>query len=259
MTEISNNQPKTKINGKTYIKSTALNLSIPILAEVIGLIPIITLKIINQIGSIYSVDIQPLTQTIVIVIISTAFSILSLIFYSSAKQGQKAWYSGNLTGHKNSLKRFIFWIKPKYSLKSFFMNITITVLKLTWFLIFCSPSFLLLITVIALAFTGGIEFYLFIPLAAGCILLFLLGTTFTFIITQRYFLTGYLLTENPKKGIIRSIISSKNLMEGQISQVIKMKLKFLPTIFTFPLIIPMIFILPHYKQCCCILANKLRL
>ena len=184
-------------------------------------------------------------------------TIVSCIVLSSVSVGQTAVFFGRVNRKKASFKRIVYWLKPSKSLKAFGLSICILLLKALWTIVFMLPGSIVLSAIIYLAFTGGIEIYLFISLAVSGIALIISGCSFAFIISQRYFLARYLLSENPGLKIIQVIKQSKNLMEYQLMTVVKFKLSFvLPLFFSF-FIIPIIFLYPHYKQSLSVLAKEL--
>ena len=112
-------------------------------------------------------------------------------------------------------------------------------------------------SVISLAYSGGIEFYLFISLTGGGVILMLAGLIFRFIILQRYFLAPYLIASNPKLGAWQSIKQSKNLLDGHIFRIVRFKLSFIPWFISSVLIFPLIFSYPYYKQSCSVIAKEI--
>lgn len=184
---------------------------------------------------------------------------ISLVFYSSKTLGEIAYHLVISHNTKKNFKRLLFWLKPKFAFKAFMLCTSLIIIKSITTFVSVLPSLILILIILILAFTGGIEVYLFISLLVGVFILFLTGAIFAFIANQRYFLAKYLLAENPKLGVIQVLKQSKNLMDGQIFRVIKFKLSFMPAFILYLLVFPIIFIHPHYKQCCCIIAKELRL
>ncbi len=235
-----------KLNKKRYLKSFA----------VLGFAVLVT-ALFSALPFIFKLffDVN-LVLTCVFMVLST---LMALFFYSSFFVGEKAWYSGRLTKRKLSFKRLLYWFKIKSSFKAFRLGFILFVLKLLWFSLFNLPSFMCFFAVVTLAFTGGVEVELFFSLLAGGAVLLIVGVMFYFIISQRYFLAPYLLVENPRLGVWQVIKQSKNLIEGQIFYLVRFKLSFLPSFLLYPLIFPVIFLHPHYKQSCCVIAKELRL
>lgn len=183
--------------------------------------------------------------------------IITVIVSSGASIGQTAVFSGRVNRKKASFKRIIYWLKPSKSFKAFGLSLTVLLLKIMWTSVFLFPGSVILAAIVYLAFSGGIEIYLFFSLfLCGAVLIFT-GSFFTFVITQRYFLARFLLTENPGLGVIQSLKQSKNLMEFQLMTVVKFKLcYFFPFMLSF-LVFPLLFLYPHYKQSLSILAKEL--
>lgn len=199
------------------------------------------------------------TFSLVKCIIFSVYGLLVYIFFCTVRTSEYAWYSGSLTRKKNNFRRFIFWYRPRYSLKAFGLNLTLTFLKLFWSTVFLCPSILIVISTIAIAFNGGVEVYLLAVLLCGAAISLVCGLTFRFIIIQRYFLAPVLLTQNPSNGILQSIKQSKNLSEGQLLKIVRFKMMFIPLWMSCILILPIFFVYPHYKQSRSIIANALML
>lgn len=186
-----------------------------------------------------------------------AVGFLAYVFYCAVSMGEEAWYSGRTERKKYCFRRFMYWMKPTLSLKAAGLRCTLFALKAFWTILFFTPAVTVTFVVIATAFSGGIEIYLFLSLCIGALILTAIGFTFRFVIIQRYFLANYLLVSNPDLGIIQCIRQSVNLLEGHIFTVVKFKLSFLPYALACLLILPVFFVYPHYKQSRTIIAKRL--
>lgn len=193
----------------------------------------------------------------VLIAIISVLSATVLIFQASFSLGEKAWYSGKLSKNKSCIKRFIFWFNPKYSLKAFSFGILLFLIKFFWTVTLLLPGIAVLSSIIILAYTGGIELYLFISLSAGFIILFFAGLIFRFLVLQRYFLAPHLLSSNPKLKPLQAIRQSKNILDGHIMEIVKFKLSFLPSFLSCIFIVPLIYFVPYYKQSCCVIAKSI--
>ncbi|MBP3442635.1 MAG: DUF975 family protein [Clostridia bacterium] len=183
--------------------------------------------------------------------------VLSFLFYSSASLGEQAFYGGRMRKKNNCFKRFIFWFNPEKSLKAFTLKLLLFTLKSMWSIIFLLPFTITAAFIFAVAFSGGIEVYLLLSLACGALILLITGLVFRFIFIQRYFLAEFLLTEDPSLKPVQCIKQSKNIIDGHIFRVIRFKLSFLPLFLSCILIIPSVFVYPHYKQSRTIIAKEL--
>lgn len=203
------------------------------------------------------------TKNILIVNSELIISLLSLIgliylfIANSYFAGEKSWYSGQINGSKLGLKRLFFWFKPLYSIKASIFKIYLYLIKTINTIIFITPSLLLFSALLLLAFSGGIEIWIFITLLIGGAILLFFGLIYAFIFNQRYFLAEYLYINNPKLSVIQVINRSKNLLDGHIFNVVKFKISFLPHMILCLLIIPIFVIGPYYKQSCSIIAKEL--
>lgn len=234
------------LNRKNHLKSMFILLSGLIIVAIMSIIPFFLLTTADT----------NIKVAINIILLSFC-TLISGMFYASYSTGEAAWYSGRHSGKKNCFKRLVYWFLPSHSFKAFLICSIVFILKLCWCFILCTPGLLTILSVIILSFTGGVELYLFLSLLIGSFMMFVCGLTFSFIINQRYFLTKYLIVDNPQLGIIQVIKQSKNLTEGQLFKIVRFKLNFIPTFLLYPLIVPIIYFYPHYKQSRSIIAKEL--
>lgn len=187
------------------------------------------------------------------------FCVISVLVYSSVSVGEKAWYGGITADKKNYRKRLYFWFRPKNSFRALRFCALLASVKLMWAAVFLLPSAIVLWSIYYLSGTGGLELYLFLSLSGGFVLLFISGLIFYFISVQRYFLSEYLFSSNPRLGAWTAIKQSKNLLDGHIHEIVRFKLSFLPWFFGCALIVPAFYFIPYYKESCCIVAKKITL
>lgn len=256
----NSNNSFIKINRENYLKSLKIFPLSLFITLFLTLVPILLHYNFNYntIGR-YQNNLKEYTYIFFYIAVAFLTTYISILFYSSKELGETAYHLGISHNKMNNYKLLFFWFKPKFAFKAIMLCTSITIVKSITLFVSVLPSLTLTLTLLTLAFTGGIEVYLFISLLSGVLILFLAGVIFTFIVNQRYFLAKYLLAENPKLGVIQVLKQSKNLMDGQIFRVVKFKLSFMPAFILYLLVFPIIFLHPHYKQCCCILAKELRL
>lgn len=195
----------------------------------------------------------PSLCTVIMLTVTFAF----MMIFSSVSMGEKAWYSGRLTRKKQCGKRLRFWFVPKHAFRAMRLQLLLFLIKLLWTVALLSPAALAAAGIISLAYTGGVEIYLFLSLAGGGLLLLTAGLIFRFIIIQRYFLAPYLMAQNPKLKPIQAVRQSKNLLDGHVFRIIRFKLKYFPSFLLYPLIFPSIFFYPDYKQGCSLIAKEI--
>ncbi len=249
-----------KLNKNKYVKSFSITVFALTVTAILCVLPF-CLNLMLSISGIKDIlkNTDARLSAALMCLFMIIITFIGQIFYSSIFMGEKAWYTGRLTKRKLCFKRFIYWFKPKNSFKALRLTLSVTGIKLLWTALFLSPSVLTFAVATTLAFTGGVEVYLFFSLLGGGAVLLVTGLAFSFIIAQKYFLAPYLLAENPKLKVLQCIKQSKNLTEGQIFTLVRFKLCFMPRFLLYPLILPAIFLHPHYKQSCCIIAKELRL
>lgn len=258
MTDKTIRKISRELNRGAYLRSSSIVLSAIIICAVFSVITFSLVRLaelsgLKQLSGTYGRFIYPSVLSVVFLI----FVFIELVLLSSVSIGEKAWYTGRLTRKKQCGKRLRFWFSPSRSFKAFRLNLLIFVLKLMWTAAFISPSALFFSVVFLTAFSGGIELYLLIALLSGGVLLLATGLIFRFFIVQRYFLAPYILADNPRLSATQAVMQSKTLSDGQILRIAGFKLKFLPAFFTYPLIIPAVFLHPHYKQSCSVIAKEL--
>lgn len=257
MTEKETKTISRQINRNNYLKSTYILIFRIIITSVISVLPYSLIRLLQASDLYKNADASILS--IINIIIIAICAIISEMLYTSISTGEAAWYSGKQSGKRNCFKRLIYWLLPPHSFKAFCIGSIVFILKLSQYILFCLPGIMTLFSAVILAFTGGIELYLFLSLIVGSAIMLICGNIFSFILNQRYFLVKHLLAENPQLGIFQVIKQSCNLSEGQIFKIIRFKLKFFPSLLLFPLIFPIIYLYPRYKQRRCIIAKELYL
>lgn len=185
--------------------------------------------------------------------------LITLCGYSSAAVGEKAWYTGLTSNKRNCGRRLFFWFRPKNSFRALWFNVLLFGIKLMLAIVFFLPSAIVLWSVYYLSASGGLELYLFIALSAGGAILALSGLIFCLISTERYFIAGYLFSSDPRLSALTAIRQSKNLLDGYIFEIVKFKLSFLPLLLSCIFIIPAFYVIPYYKESCCVVAKNITL
>lgn len=245
-----------KLNKNNYFKSFAIVIvslfTVVLLTLIVASVDMVPLTVFNY-------DEQNYSRFVLILktVVMSALSIFATIILSSISMGETAIYNGRVLNKKRTYKRFIYWIMPSKAFKAFRLKVTLFGLNIIWLFVLIIPSIVILASIIYLAFSGGIELYLFFSLSVSSLLFLIVGIVFAFIISQRYFLAPYLLAENPEFKVLQVIKQSKNLMDYQIFRVVKFKISFIPLFLLSFLIFPLIFIYPHYKQSSGVIAKML--
>lgn len=242
------------LNKKNYLKSTVVLLSAAVGTLFFTVLPLAALNLFKLTEFKES---SPSAYYGTVIIALVLFTLWAFFAYSSFSLGEKAWYAGRMTRKKECVRRLLFWFSPKRSFKAVRLRALLFVLKLAWLIVFISPALLVLSGAVILAYTGGVEIYLFIALAAGGAVLLICGLIFHFVTVQRYFLSEYLAVANPRLGVVQAVSQSKNLLDGHLWRIVKFKLGFLPAFLLYPAVLPVIFLHPYYKQSCCVIAKEI--
>lgn len=247
-----------KQESKQYIKGKRKNaLSIVLFVLIFGLIATLLCF-----GTIFFSELLRgfgAAVTVASVAVLVILSLATVFIYSSASVGEKAWYTGLTANKSNYKKRLYFWFKPRNSFRAFKFRFILSTVRTLWAIVFFLPAGIVLWSIYYLSGSGGLELYLFISLAAGCVLLTVSGAVFYFITIQRYFLAEYLFSSNPKLTPVTAIRQSKNLLDGHIFEIVRFKLSFLPWFLSCIFIVPIFYFLPYYKESCCVVAKKVTL
>lgn len=236
-------------------------------ALLIGLFSLLTFGFFSILPSIsvFAIKIFNLKESLsekivflmIFIFIMLLFTFWALSAYSSFSLGTKAWYSAKMSKNQLCGKKLLFWFRPKYSFKALRFNAALFFAKLLWSIALLLPATSVFACIIILAYSGGIELYLFTSLISGGIILLIAGLIFRFITIQRYFLAPYLIASNPKLGAIQALKQSKNLTDGHISDIIQFKLSFTPWFLSCLLIFPVFIFYPYYKQSCSVIAKSI--
>ena len=245
-----------ELNRSKYLKAMYIPLSAIVVYILLTVLPFLISLIFSK-TSLFLPREYSRYNSILKCLIIASVGLLSYLFHSTLSIGEEAWYSGRIANKKNCIKRFFYWFRPSNSIKALTLKSVLLCLKLFWTIVFLLPSIVTASVIFLTAFNGGIEIYLLIALAVGSLLLLLCGLIFRFIFIQRYFLSEYILTQNPHNTTIQSIKQSKNLLEGQLNKVVIFKLSFIPIFLSCLLILPVFFVYPHYKLSRTIIAKEL--
>ena len=248
------------LNKGTYLRSFSIVIFYILQLAIFAAAPQLLLMLSENTGLKAVADsanqmIFPAMSVIICLIITAEFKFST----SSLHMGENAWYSGRLTRKKLCGKRLRFWFRLSMSFKALRLNLILFVLKALWTAALLSPALLVFSIIAGTAVTGGTEVYFLFCLSAGFLVLLAAGLVFRFIIFQQYYLAPYLMAENPKLKPLHAVRQSKNLLEGHILRIVSFKIKFFPLFLLYPLVFPAIFIHPHYKQCCSVLAKEISL
>lgn len=192
-------------------------------------------------------------------VILGVLSLAAIFFYSSSSVGEKAWYGGITAQKSNYTRRLFFWFRPKNSMRALRFRFLLLTVKALWAAVFFLPAAILLWTIYYLSGTGGVEFYLFLSLAGGTVLMTVCGAIFYFIAMQKYFIAEYLFSSNPRLSAWTAIKQSKNLLDGHITEIVRFKLSFLPWFMSCIFVVPAFYFLPYYKESCCVVAKRITL
>lgn len=245
-----------QLNKGNTIRSFSIVIAALISTAMLALLPVLLLKL-AEVSSYLLNGFNPLIKNLIAISGFLLVTFAAVCIYSSFSMGEKAWYTGKLTKKKNSGKRLRFWFSPLNSFKALRLETILFLLKLFWTIVLLSPSALIFSAAVATAYTGGIEITLLMALVGGGTLLLIAGLIFRFIILQRYFLAPYLMASDPKLKSILAVKQSKNLLEGHIFRIVTFKLKFIPYFLLYPLVIPIFFLHPYYKQSCSVIAKEI--
>lgn len=249
-----------RLNKGTYLRSFSIVIAFILFLILFAALPQLLIILSVNTGLKAAADsINPMIFPVCTAAVCLLITLWTFLTAASFQMGENAWYTGRLTRKKQCGKRLRFWFRLPLAFKALRLKALLFLLKALWTAALLSPAFLIFSAIAGAALTGGIEIYLLLSLSAGFVILTAAGLFFRFIIIQRYYLAPYLLAENPKLSPVTAVKQSRNLLEGHVFRIAAFKLKFVPLFFSYLLIIPAIFIHPHYKQCCCVVAKEIRM
>ncbi len=194
---------------------------------------------------------NPIVAVAGVVSVSTVY----FLFISALRSGSTAWF--RFYNSQTRAKRCIFWFNPKRTLKSTALYFSLFVRKLMWTVFLLLPGSVTVTSFVLLALDGGIEFNLFLCGICGGAIMLLAGLAVRFIVIQKYFLASLILIENPKIKANSAIKESVSKMNGKLKKTAAFKLSFTPWFSICVGILPIIYVLPYYKQGCLMYAKSL--
>ncbi|HZJ78801.1 MAG TPA: DUF975 family protein [Clostridia bacterium] len=181
-----------------------------------------------------------------------SFLVLTIAFLLLApmKTGRDAWFLSSASGKKPRVKRVLYWYSPKNAFKSVRFWVSNSSLKMMWAIMFFSPGIIILLMSFEMLKDGFVELNLLIALLSGGVVLTLFGYIFYLIISQRYFLSSFILAKNPRVGVVDAIKRSTTLTQGRCLKIFMFKLSFMPWFLLCSVLFPVAYVWPYYKQCC---------
>ena len=189
------------------------------------------------------------------VLLVLLISAVSLLFFSLINQGEEAWRCCLSNRREPSFRHALFWLMPSHCIKSFAVNIVLTVKKMFWNFLFLLPGSVLILLAYFMVKSQEMTLSL-ISFLSGC-LSFVIGLLFAFIINQRYFLSKYLIAKYPQMHVKDAVSESINLMNGICLSTSIFKLSFLPLFLICLVGFPCIFVYPYFRQSCVVLKREI--
>ncbi|WP_312640926.1 DUF975 family protein [Hydrogenoanaerobacterium sp.] len=194
-------------------------------------------------------------------LIASIFTVLSLIVNSPLTFGVKQWYYRLVGGESEDVVSiFSFFSFARLFFKAIWHDINLIVRRLLWAIPFAVvPGAIAGIAVLLLYNTQPSDL-----MHLGGIMLLMLGLLlaviaqiFFFIFSNRYFLSSYLIVEDPEIGVRKAIKTSIRSMKGHKSEIFVLQLSFVPWGLLSLLVLPLLYVVPYYNSSSALYAKYL--
>lgn len=179
-----------------------------------------------------------------------ALLLVSFWLVWALRQGRTAWHARLAAGGDPNWIQIVYWLRHARSLRSAALDVVIAFRKRICTLVLSAPA-------ITAAFAAWYGYRSRAASARCCIVVFcgaaLCGTAallFSAVLAQRYCMAQFLLARNPRLTVRETIRQSKAYMDGRCLSMLCFRLSFLPWFITCTLILPAVYVMPYYSQCC---------
>lgn len=195
--------------------------------------------------------------------ISAVYFLFSLLINSPLTFGKRQWYYRLAGGNSDEVVTvFSFFASIRLLGKSIWHDIMLLARLLLWSIPFgavpggvCFFARLLLNSADAppqsLTRLGGI-----LLLLVG-MLLGVLAFVFFLIVTNRYFLSAYLIVDRPEMSVREAFVTSVRYTKGCKTQIFMLMFSFLPWFLLSVLVLPLLYVVPYYNESLALYAKYL--
>ena len=177
-----------------------------------------------------------------------ALLFLSAWLLSALRQGALAWHIRCAEGKHASFLQVMYWLRRARSLKSRCLFWAVRIRMTGWFLLLNAPCFALLAAWLYGEKTEELSFLPSYTALGGAVLCGVVGSAFAYLLCQQYALCAYLLAKEPSLGVHETIRLSRRYMETNCGKLLWFKLTFLPWFLSCLFVLPVIYVVPYYRQ-----------
>ena len=189
-------------------------------------------------------------------VILFVLALLSLLILPPLLLGRDAWYwQRSAREYRPFTYAFCWYRRMGRAVTLYLMR---WVVRISSALLFLAPA--LVCTGIALAlYSRGTSVYTLVILGCAAGALWIAGVGFTTLFLQRFFLTPYLIADDPQIRVRDALRESARIMDACMMRgnTAKMKFSFFPWIASCIFIFPILYVYPYYKQSCACYARHI--
>lgn len=178
----------------------------------------------------------------------------SVCFFIITDYSLKHWFFKNTVGGK---PRFFNNIGIRIQIKIIYIKLLKTVVSIAVTALYLFPSAAVLFAILYKLRSGGIDRMIFIFSSALYLFTVFSGLYFSFVTMQKYALTDEIISLNPNLKTTEIIALSKQKTEGVCFRLAKFKLSFAPWFLLCVSVLPLLFVIPYYRQSFAVAARRL--
>ena len=179
----------------------------------------------------------------------------SVCFFIITDYSEKRWFLKNAVGYEKP--SFFNGISIRIQMKIIYIKLLKAVISLVVTVLYLIPSAAVLFTMLYKLRNSGIDRMIFIFSSALYLFTVLSGIYFSFVTMQKYALTDEIISLNPNLKTTEIIALSKQKTSGACFRLAKFKLSFIPWFLSCVLVLPLLFVIPYYRQSFAVAAKRL--
>lgn len=179
----------------------------------------------------------------------------SVCFFIITEYSEKRWFFKNAVGAEKP--SFFNNLSIRTQMKIIYIKLLKSVISLIVTVLYLFPSAAVLFTMLYKLRNSGINRMIFIFASALYLFTVLLGLYFSFVTMQKYALTDEIISLNSNLKTTDIIALSKQKTAGVCFRLAKFKLSFTPWFLSCVLVLPLLFVIPYYRQSFSVAAKRL--
>ena len=171
----------------------------------------------------------------------------TVVFSCSLRQGIDAWQLRTAEGRIPGTVQILYWLRPTRGIRAAWLKTRLTVCKVFWTFTLSAPGAAILYAAFRWRYSIADHRLSMIVRAIG-IICTAFGALCSVIIHQKFALSSVILSLNPKIGIRKAAAVSQQYMTGHCFKLCLLKVSFLPHFLLCAAVIPLVYVLPYYRQ-----------